>query len=56
MVKLIPLKDNTTAPIIAEYFFDHVVRYHGLPLSIVSDRDTRFTARFWRELFKVLGT
>ena len=51
MVKLIPLEDNTTAPKIAEVFFDHVVRYHGIPASIVSDRDVRFTARFWKELF-----
>ena len=51
MVKLIPLSENTTAPVIAQIFFEHVVRYHGIPQSIVSDRDPRFTARFWRELF-----
>ncbi|KAF1318123.1 Pol protein, partial [Globisporangium splendens] len=34
----------------------HVFRYHGLPESIVSDRDPRFTAAFWRELFRLLGT
>ena len=51
MVKLIPLDDNTTAPNISNLFFEHVVRYHVIPKSIVSDRDTRFTARFWKELF-----
>ena len=51
MVKLIPLSKNTMAPVIAQIFFEHVVRYHGIPQSIVSDRDPRFTARFWRELF-----
>ena len=51
MVKLIPLDDNTTAPNISNLFFEHVVRYRGIPKSIVSDRDTRFTARFWKELF-----
>ncbi|KAF1319763.1 Pol protein, partial [Globisporangium splendens] len=35
---------------------EHVFRYHGLPESIVSDRDPRFTAAFWRELFRLLGT
>ena len=56
MVKIIPLNKNTTAPHIANVFFKHVVRYHGIPKSIVSDRDTRFTARFWRELFTMVGT
>ena len=51
MVKLIPLSENTTAPVIAQIFFEHVVRYHGIPQSIVSERDPRLTAHFWRELF-----
>ena len=51
MVQLIPLSKNTMAPVIAQIFFEHVVRYHGIPQSIVSDRDPRFTARFWQELF-----
>ena len=48
MVKLIPLSKNTMAPVIAQIFFKHVVRYHGIPQSIVSDRDPRFMAHFWR--------
>ena len=31
-------------------------RQHGLPLSIVSDRALRFTGKFWKSIFKVLGT
>ncbi|KAG3052309.1 hypothetical protein PI125_g26183 [Phytophthora idaei] len=31
-------------------------KHHGMPLDIVSDRDPRFTARFWQEVFTLLGT
>ena len=31
-------------------------KHHGLPEVIISDRDPRFTSRFWRELFQKLGT
>ena len=37
-------------------FFKHVVKYWGLPRSIVSDRDTRFTGQFWTDLFKLMGS
>ncbi|KAG3136114.1 hypothetical protein PI124_g22501 [Phytophthora idaei] len=37
-------------------FLDQVFRQHGLPEEIVSDRGPRFTARFWKSLFQVLGT
>jgi hypothetical protein len=40
----------TTASV-AKAFFDNIVRLHGLPCSIVSDRDTVFTSTFWSELF-----
>ncbi|GMF55840.1 unnamed protein product [Phytophthora fragariaefolia] len=33
-----------------------VFRHHGMPIDIVSDRDPRFTARFWQEVFTLLGT
>ncbi len=37
-------------------FFEHVYRRFGLPRVLVSDRDPRFTAAFWRSLFGSLGT
>ena len=35
---------------------NNVVRYHGLPETIVSDRDRRFVAAMWKELWSLLGT
>jgi len=40
-----------TATSIARVFFDQIVRLHGLPCSIVSDRDPVFTSKLWKELF-----
>ena len=40
----------------ARLFHKHIVKLWGVPKSIVSDRDPRFTGRFWTELFKLLGT
>ncbi|KAL0322049.1 UNVERIFIED_CONTAM: Retrovirus-related Pol polyprotein from transposon.6 [Sesamum calycinum] len=36
---------------IAKIFFDNIYKFHGLPVSIVIDRDKVFTSHFWRELF-----
>ncbi|GBG78968.1 hypothetical protein CBR_g28682 [Chara braunii] len=41
---------------VADIVFDRVVHDHGLPLSIISDREPRFTSRFWRRLHEVYGT
>ena len=37
-------------------FIHRVIRQHGLPLAIISDRDPRFTGKYWKSIFKVLGT
>ena len=37
-------------------FGDEIVRLHGVPVSIVSDRDTRFVSHFWRSLQQAMGT
>ncbi|GMF42686.1 unnamed protein product [Phytophthora fragariaefolia] len=40
----------------ATLFLDRVFRQHGLPEAVVSDRDPRFTGKFWTFIFAVLGT
>jgi hypothetical protein len=56
MIHLIPINVNTTATELAYLYMEHIVRLHGLPESIVSDRDSKFTAKFWRELHRLMGT
>ncbi|KAI3698239.1 hypothetical protein L6452_31352 [Arctium lappa] len=41
---------------LAKLYIDEIVSRHGIPLSIVSDRDSRFTSRFWGALHQELGT
>jgi hypothetical protein len=55
-VHFIPLKHPYTAKSIAEIFCKEIVKLHGIPLSIVSDRDPIFISSFWKELFKLQGT
>ena len=45
-----------TAAVVAQIFLDNIYRLHGLPNSIVSDRDKIFVSQFWQELFKLMGT
>ena len=52
----IPTTTDITAPRLATLFIDNIVRLHGLPSNIISDRDPRFTSLFWKSLWKQLGT
>ncbi|KAG3054997.1 hypothetical protein PI125_g25778 [Phytophthora idaei] len=56
MVHLAAVPADVTAVQTARLFVDMVFKHHGMPLDIVSDRDPRFTARFWQEVFTLLGT
>jgi transposase InsO family protein len=50
------VKTTHTMTNIAESFIKEIARFHGIPRTIVSDRDTMFTSNFWRGLFKGFGT
>ena len=56
MVHLQPCKKTDTAKDTARHFMHNVVRLHGMPVSVVSDRDVRLRAHFWRALQQRLGT
>ena len=50
----IPLKHPYTALSVTQAFLDNIYRLHGLPTTIVSDRDKIFISHFWKELFGLL--
>ncbi|XP_050888855.1 uncharacterized protein LOC127094023 [Lathyrus oleraceus] len=51
----LPLPPKFTAASITLIFIAEIYKLHGMPKSIVSDRDRVFTSRFWKELFKISG-
>ena len=55
MVHYEPVKVTIDTPGLAEVIIDVVVRYHGLPDLIVTDRGSLFTSKFWSSLCYFLG-
>ena len=55
MVHLIPSRSDYTAKEIPELVFSEIYKHHGLPKSIVSDRDSLFTSIFWTRLKQLIG-
>ncbi|KAK4389876.1 hypothetical protein Sango_2324600 [Sesamum angolense] len=52
----LPIRQNDSLDKLAELYVSKIVRLHGIPTSIVSNRDYRFTSHFWRSLQRALGT
>ena len=50
------MRTNYSLDKLAELYIKEIVRLHGIPISIISDRDPRFTSRFWGNLQEALGT
>nr|GFA56007.1 reverse transcriptase domain-containing protein [Tanacetum cinerariifolium] len=50
------MREDYSTEKLARLYIDEVVARHGVPMSIISDRDGRFTSLFWQTLQKALGT
>ena len=55
MAHFVPLHENATTSDVAKAFLKEVWKHHGLPEDIVSDRDSKWTGNFWKELCESLS-
>ncbi|KAA3483938.1 Retrotransposon protein, Ty3-gypsy subclass [Gossypium australe] len=56
LAHFIPIRTDFLLEKLVELYVTEIVRLHGVPLSIISYRDTRFTLRFWGKLYEALGS
>ncbi|GJX61881.1 putative reverse transcriptase domain-containing protein [Tanacetum coccineum] len=52
----LPIREDYTMDRLARLYLNEIVARHGMPISIISDRDSRFTSRFWQSMQEALGT
>ncbi|GKC47689.1 putative reverse transcriptase domain-containing protein [Tanacetum coccineum] len=52
----LPIRENDPLDKLARLYLNRIVARHGIPISIICDRDGRFTSNFWRSFQKALGT
>ena len=56
MCHFIPCAETVSARDVARLYWMNVAKLHGIPQGIIGDRDPRFIGKFWRELWRLLGT
>ncbi|GJU19337.1 putative reverse transcriptase domain-containing protein [Tanacetum coccineum] len=52
----LPMREDYKMERLARLYLNEIVSRHGVPISIISDRDSRFTSRFWQSMQEALGT
>ncbi|GJV22846.1 putative reverse transcriptase domain-containing protein [Tanacetum coccineum] len=52
----LPMREDYKMERLARLYLNEIVARHGVPISIISDRDSRFTSRFWQSMQEALGT
>ncbi|GJU43072.1 putative reverse transcriptase domain-containing protein [Tanacetum coccineum] len=52
----LPVREDYKMERLARLYLNEIVARHGVPISIISDRDSRFTSRFWQSMQEALGT
>ncbi|GJW90660.1 putative reverse transcriptase domain-containing protein [Tanacetum coccineum] len=52
----LPMREDYKMERLARLYINEIVARHGVPISIISDRDSRFTSRFWQSMQEALGT
>ena len=52
----LPVRTDYSLDKLTELYIEEIVRLHGILVSIISDRDLRFTSKFWGKLQEALGT
>ncbi|GJP60469.1 hypothetical protein CLOP_g17685 [Closterium sp. NIES-67] len=56
MGHFIPTHTTACTEETAQLFVRHIISQHGIPTTLISDRDPKFTSKFWKELMSLLGT
>ena len=52
----LPVRTNYGGEKLAQLYVNNIVKLHGVPSKIISDRGTQFTSKFWKSLHKAMGT